>query len=464
MRVSGLGAPATARAKRSARSAGFAALLLCLLGTAAAPRPAAAALTDLLVPQEARLKNGLRVLTLEDPTAAVATFQVWYDVGSRNERPGITGITHLFEHLMFKGSKNVGAEEHTRLVQSVGGVDNAFTTWDVTVYWANVPPDQLELIARLEAERMSTLRLTAENLKSERKVVKEERRYRVEDNPIAKAVEEMTAVAYVAHPYQWPTLGWMSDLDALTLADVQDYYVTHYAPDKATLVVCGPVTHARVVGLAEKYFGKLKPGKPAPPVSTVEPEQRGERRAVVNANAQLPVVIAGYKIPPDSSADTPALEVVSRILSQGQSSRLYKKLVYEDQTALFAGGVALGRKNPGLFYAFAAVKPGKDRAQVEDTLFAVIDRLGRDGPTEEEMGKAKNQAESDFVFGLETPQNRADALGNAALIGGDARRAGRKLEDIRAVTAEDVKRVVTAYLVRDRRTVVWVVPAERSGS
>jgi zinc protease len=365
---------------------------------------------------------------------------------------------------MFKGSKNVGPEEHTRLIQAVGGVDNAFTTWDVTVYWANVPPDQLDLVARLEAERMSTLRLTAENLKSEREVVKEERRYRVEDNPIAKAVEEMTALAFEAHPYQWPTLGWMSDLDALTLADTQDYYATHYAPDKAVLIVCGPVTHAQVTALAQKYFAKLKPGKPAPPVSTVEPEQRGERRAVVNANAQLPVVIAGYKIPPDSSADTPALEVVSRILSQGQSSRLYKKLVYEDQSALFAGGVALGRKDPGLFYAFAAVKPGKERAAVEDTLFAVIDRLGREGPTDEEMGKAKNQAESDFVFGLETPQNRADALGNAVLITGDAGRAGRKLEEIRAVTSADVQRVVNTYLVSDRRTVVWVVPTERSGS
>jgi len=463
MRVPGPGAPATARATRSARGV-VAALLLVLFGAAAAPPPAAAALADLLVPEEGRLKNGLRVYTLADPTAAVATFQVWYDVGSRNERPGITGLTHLFEHLMFKGSKNVGPEEHTRLIQAVGGMDNAFTTWDVTVYWANVPPDQLDLIARLEAERMGTLRLTDENLKSEREVVKEERRYRVEDNPIAQAVEEMTALAFVAHPYQWPTLGWMSDLDALTLADAQDYYATHYAPDKAALIVCGPVTHAQVMGLAQKHFAKLKPGKPAPPVSTVEPEQRGERRAVVNANAQLPVVIAGYKIPPDSSADLPALEVVSRILSQGQSSRLYKKLVYEDQTALFAGGVALGRKDPGLFYAFAAVKPGKERAAVEDTLFAVIDRLGREGPTDEEMGKAKNQAESDFVFGLETPQNRADALGNALLVGGDARRAGRKLEEIRAVTPADVQRVVNTYLVADQRTVVWVVPTERSGS
>ncbi len=217
----------------------------------------------------------------------------------------------------------------------------------MTVYWENVPPDQLELCARLEADRMSTLRLTAENLKSEREVVKEERRYRTDDQPIGRAVEEMSALSFMAHPYQWPVLGWMSDLNAITLDDVKDYYAIHYAPDKATLVVCGPVTHDAVMRLAEQYFGKLKPGRPSPPVSTVEPEQQGERRSTVHAVVQLPVVIAGYKIPADSSADAPALEVVSRILSQGESSRLYRKLVYEDQTALFAGGTAAPTRDPG---------------------------------------------------------------------------------------------------------------------
>jgi zinc protease len=433
------------------------ALALSAQGLAAAP-------ADLLLPKEGRLGNGLRVLTLEAPTASVLSFQVWYDVGSRNERPGITGISHLFEHLMFKGSKNVGPEELARLIQAVGGVNNAFTTWDVTVYFEDVPPDQLDLCARLEADRMSTLRLTPENLKSEREVVKEERRFRVDSQPIGQAVEEMTAVAYEAHPYQWPTLGWMSDLDAITLEDAKDYYAIHYAPDKATVVVCGPVAHADVMKTVQKYFGGLKPGKPSPPVPTVEPEQKGERRSTVKGLVQLPVVIAGYKVPPDSSTETAALEMVSRILSQGESSRLYQKLVYEDQSALFAGGLALGRKDPGLFYAFAAVKPGKDRKAVEDTLFAVIDRLGRDGPTAEEIQKAKNQAEADLVFGLEGVEDRAQAVGQAALITGDAKAAARRLDALRAVTAEDIRRVVTTLLIADHRTVVWVIPGERSGS
>jgi zinc protease len=421
---------------------------------------ALAAPADLLLPKEGRLKNGLRVLTLEDPKAAVLSFQVWYDVGSRNERPGITGISHLFEHMMFKGSKNVGPEEHSRLIQAAGGEDNAYTTWDVTVYYEDVPPDQLELCARLESDRMSTLRLTPENLKSEREVVKEERRYRVDSQPIGQAIEEMTALAYMAHPYHWPTLGWPSDLDAINLDDVKSYYAIHYAPDKATLVVCGPVTHEQVMKVAEKYFGSLKPGLPSPAVTTVEPVQQGERRSTVQAIVQLPIVIAGYKVPPDSSSDTPSIEVANRILSQGESSRLYKKLVYDDQSALFAGGFTLGRKNPGLFYAFAAVKPGKDRTAVEDTLFAVIHRLGANGPTAEELTKAKNQAEAELVFGLASAEDRATAVGTAALITGDFHAASRQLDEVRKVTADDVRRVVAQYLQPNGRTVVWLVPKE----
>jgi len=421
---------------------------------------AQAAPADLLLPKEGRLKNGLRVLTLEDPKAAVLSFQVWYDVGSRNERPGITGISHLFEHMMFKGSKNIGPEEHSQIIQAAGGQDNAYTTWDVTVYYEDVPPDQLELCARLESDRMSTLRLTPENLKSEREVVKEERRYRVDSQPIGQAIEEMTALAYVAHPYHWPTLGWPSDLDAISLDDVKDYYGIHYAPDKATLVVCGPVTHDQVMKVAEKYFGPLKPGRPSPPVVTQEPQQNGERRSTVQAIVQLPIVIAGYKVPPDSSSDTPALEVANRILSQGESSRLYKKLVYDDQSALFAGGFTLGRKNPGLFYAFAAVKPNKDRQAVEDTLFAEIDRLGHDGPTTEELTKAKNQAEAELVFGLESVEDRATAVGQAALITGNANAASRELDEVRRVSLDDVRRVVATYLQPTQRTVVWLVPKE----
>src|SRR5688572_32410584 len=231
------------RGPRAARAILSAWLVAALSATAV---PAGAAdVAALVTPTESRLKNGLRLLSLTDPHAAVSTFQVWYDVGSRHERPGITGISHLFEHMMFKGTKKVAPEEHARLVQAVGGLNNAFTTWDVTAYWQALPPDQLELAARLEADRMSNLSLTEVNLKSEREVVKEERRFRIENAPVGRAAELLAAVAFDASPYGWPTAGWMRDLDAITLDDFRDYYAIHYAPDQATILLAVPAPPAQ---------------------------------------------------------------------------------------------------------------------------------------------------------------------------------------------------------------------------
>ncbi len=431
---------------------------------ASAQEGAAASVARLVTPEEGRLKNGLRVLSLVDPGASVSTFQVWYDTGSRNERPGITGISHLFEHLMFKGTKKVKPEEHAQLVQAVGGVNNAFTSWDVTCYWQALPPAELELAVRLEADRMANLALTEDNLRSEREVVKEERRFRVDNQPLGQAVELLTATAYDANPYHWPTLGWMRDLDAITLDDCREYYAIHYAPDKATVVIAGPTTHADNMKLVTKHFGGLKPGKPAPRVLTGEEPQRGERRAELKTEIQLPVLLGGYKVPPDSSADTPVLEVINNLLSNGQSSRLYRKLVYEDESALFASGLTLGRKDTGLFYVFAGVKPGKDRDSVEATFFREVERLAEEPVSDAELARVKNQLEAGLVFGLETVQARAQAVGNAALITGDPRAAARGLDDLRAVTKEDIQRVARTWLVPDNRTLVWVLPRPRRES
>ncbi|MEO6461483.1 MAG: pitrilysin family protein, partial [Candidatus Eisenbacteria bacterium] len=342
---------------RLARAVQTAGLLALAVATPAGPA-AAAEVADLLSPQESRLPNGLRLLSLSDPRAAVSTLQVWYAVGSRNERPGITGISHLFEHLMFKGTRKTAPEEHARLIQAVGGLNNAFTTWDVTAYWQALPPDQLELAARLEADRMGNLVLSEANLKSEREVVKEERRFRTDNSPIGRAAELLSSVAFDASPYSWPTVGWMRDLDAITLEDCRDYYGIHYAPDKAVIIIAGPTSHADNQKLVEKYFKGLKPGRSAPRVPLGDVPQQGERRATIETEVQLPFLVGGYKVPPDSSADSPVIEVISNLLSNGQSSRLYRKLVYEDQSALFAAGLFLPRRDVGLFYAFAAVKPG----------------------------------------------------------------------------------------------------------
>ena len=444
------------RAARAALIAGA----VALVSAAPAPSPARAAdVAALVTPEESRLPNGLRLLSLTDPRAAVSTFQVWYATGSRNERPGITGISHLFEHMMFKGTKKVAPEEHARLVQAVGGLNNAFTSWDVTAYWQALPPDQLELAARLEADRMANLNLSEANLASEREVVKEERRFRVDNTPIGRGVELLSAVAYDASPYSWPTAGWMSDLDAITLEDCRDYYAIHYAPDKATVIVAGPTTHAENLRLVEKHFKGLKPGRPSPRVHVGEEPQNGERRATLETEVQLPFLLGGYKVPPDSSADSPVIEVISNLLSNGQSSRLYRKLVYEDQSALFAAGLFLPRRDVGLFYAFAAVKPGRDRDSLETVFFGQVDRLAEETVDEAELAKVKNQLEAQFVFSLEQVQDRATAVGNAALLGGDPKAAARRLERLRAVSAEDVRRVAAKYLTKNNRTVVWVVPA-----
>jgi zinc protease len=451
---------------RHPRTAGLFALLLLVLPTGARAQNAsgAASVAALITPQEGRLKNGLRVLSLVDPKAPVSTFQVWYDTGSRNERPGITGISHLFEHLMFKGTKKVAPEEHARAIQNVGGINNASTTWDVTYYWQALPPDQLELAARLEADRMSHLALTEANLASEREVVKEERRFRIDNQPIGRAVEALTALAYRTSPYHWPTAGWMSDLDKITLADAKDYYAIHYAPDKAVVVIAGPTSHEANMKLVQKEFGGLKPGKPAPPVVRGEAPQDAPRDSTIEAEVQLPILLAGYKVPPDSSADSPVIDVIANLLSNGQSSRLYRKLVYEDQSALYAGGLAFPRKDVGLFYAFCVAKPNLDRDSLSAKFFHEFERLADDPVDPAELARVQNQLEAQFVFGLEQVQDRATGVGNAALIDGDPAAAAHRLERWRAVTAADVQRVARAYLVPNNRSRVWVVPAPRKSS
>jgi zinc protease len=450
--------------------AGVLALMLLAAGRAQgqeaipATPGATASAAALVTPEEGRLKNGLRVLSLVDPHALVATFQVWYDTGSRNERPGITGITRLFEHLMFKGTKKVGPEEFARAIQAVGGVNDASTTWDVTYFWQALPPDQLELAARLEADRMSNLVLRDTSLASERQVVKVERSLQIDNQPLGRAVEMLTAQAYVSNPYHWPTAGWMSDLNAITLDDCKDYYAVHYTPDKAVVIIAGPTTHAANMQLVTKYFGSLKPGPPSPRVPRGEQPQYGARNATIEADVQLPILVGGYKVPPDSSADSPVIDVIACLLSNGESSRLYRKLVDEEQSALFAGGLAFGRKDVGLFYAFCAAKRDRDRDSLETTFFQEFERLARDEITEGELSRAQNQLEAQFVFGLEQVQDRAASIGMATLIEGDPQRAAQRVARWRAVTQQDIRRVAATYLVPANRTRVWVVPAPRRSS
>jgi len=404
------------------------------------------------------LDNGLTVLISEDHSAPVVTYQVWYKVGSKNERPGITGISHLCEHMMFKGSKNVGPQEHARLIQANGGINNARTSFDITYYWEKLANDKLELAINLEAERQKNLTPTLENLTSEREVVKEERRMRVDNSPFGAVFEQMLNSAFVAHPYHWEVLGFMSDLDNITLDDLKNYYKTYYAPNNAIAVVAGDVNPKEVMKLMHKYYDDI-PAQPSPPkVGTVEPEQKGERIAYIHKIAQMPAFMVGYHIPEFGHPDTYPLSVAARILFTGQSSRLYQKMIYQDQSALYVGGDCFLLQDPGLFYSFAIMQPGHTAEEGKNTLFEQIDKLKNEPVNEKELQKAKNQLESKFIFGLQSVENKGDKIGYYQTVLGDYNKLFEEAKEFQQVTAEDVMRVAKKYFDENNRNLVVLVP------
>jgi len=436
-----------------------------------APSPGAASdhaappgTNEIVSPEATTLKNGLRVLSLTDPHAAVASFQVWYDTGSRNERPGVTGVSQVLEAMMFRGTKTVGPDEFVRRLQAVGGLNDAQTTWDVTSYWETLLPEQLDLAARLEADRMANLALTPANLDSARAAVFRTRRQTVDGSPAARGLELLTSLAYDSSPYRWPTLGWPQDVTALTLEDVKDYYATHYTPDKALVVIAGPTTHAANVRLVEKWFGGLKAGPKAPRVAEDERPQFGQRQGTLEAETPVPILLLGYKSPADSSADGPVMDVIARIVSGGPASRLSKNLVEGAQSAYFATAFQAGRKDVGLFYAAAGLKSGHERDSLAAGLENVLESLAHDPVSEDELARAQNQLETQFWFGLDTMQDRASAIAGATLIDGDPAALARRIGRWRAVTSADVLRVARAYFRPQHRTLVWVQQPSRSGS
>ncbi|MBI5494630.1 MAG: insulinase family protein [Deltaproteobacteria bacterium] len=404
------------------------------------------------------LPNGLTVITVEDHAAPVVSFQVWVRTGSKNERPGITGVSHLFEHMMFKGSRKYGPEEHARIVQGNGGVPNAFTTRDFTAYYDDFPSDRLELAVQLEAERFQNLSITEENLKSEREVVKEERRLRTDNTPTGKAVEELLATVYKAHPYSWPVVGWMSDLDALTLADCREYFRAHYAPNNAVIVVAGDTTPAEVMKLVRRHFGRWRRQPPAAPVPTRDPEQKGERRVTLRMPAQAPLILGGWHVPAAAHADLAVLEVISNLLSNGKSSRLYQRLVHTDQTATAAAGGVFRLEHPGVFYAYAMVKPGEDPKKVEDAYLAEVEKLKTEPIADTELQKVRNQLESGHVFGLKRVHALGQEVAEAYLLEGSVDAFKTRLARWRAVTPADIQRVARTYFTVDNRTLITVLP------
>jgi zinc protease len=407
---------------------------------------------------EATLDNGLRVLLLEDHRSPIVSFQVWYRVGSRNEARGATGIAHFLEHLMFKGTPRHGPRQFARLIEQNGGQDNAFTTHDVTSYFVNIAADRLDLVIELEADRMQNLLLDPREIDSERQVVIEERRTRTEDDPGGFLGEAVSAIAFKAHPYGQPIIGWMEDLTRITPEEIRAFYKTYYVPSNAIVVAVGDFKAAEVLDRIRKTFGAIPRAPAPPPLKAVEPAQDGERRVRLEKQAELPIVYLGYHVPSHRSEDAPVLEVLSTILSAGRASRIYRNLIYDRHLALDAGGdYSYFAFDPSLFWFWATAMPGQTPDTLEKALVAEMERLKREPVTDEELRRAKNQTEAAFVFQEDSVHRRASLLARFELLGGH-RLKDDYLTRIRAVTAADITRVARAWFPEDKKNVGVLVP------
>jgi zinc protease len=404
-----------------------------------------------------QLSNGLVVVTLEDTATPVVSFQMWVKVGSRDEAR-FTGLAHLFEHMMFNGSKNLGPEEHAQLITARGGAVNAYTAWDQTVFFNDVTRESVPLVIDLEYERLAHLEITEESLAREKKVVLEERRMRSEDQPMGRAYEALFGLIWSALQYRTPVIGWKSDIEQATPEVCQKFFDTYYAPNNIVVAIAGDFDSAAALAHIERTLGTLPAAKVIPRNPTEEPEQRGERRSIVHFDLRGPLLVAGWHAPATGSPDGEALDVLSQILSDGRSSRLYRSLVHEAEIALSASGGYMEMKDAGAFLAVAGVRPDKSIKEVERLFFAEIERTRREPVTEAELSKAKRQLEVLFVNGQGTSHDLAERLGSDYSTFGRIRPLDERLARIRAVTADDVQRVARTYLVEDQRSVVYVVP------
>jgi predicted Zn-dependent peptidase len=409
---------------------------------------------------DTKLRNGLRVIISEDHSAPVFTLAVTYNAGSRDERKGRTGFAHLFEHMMFKGSENVGALEHPHLVFAAGGIMDATTNKDRTLYFATLPSNQLDLGLFLEADRMRSLEITQANFENQRAAVKEERLLRVDNQPYGRTFEVIEDLAYENFAYEHSVIGSMQDLDAATVDDAAAFFKTYYAPNNAVLSIVGDVDTKVALEKVRKYFESI-PAQPAPTaVDMTEPAQGEERRTTINDPlARLPRIDMVYKISPADAPDQDALQVLATILSSGRSSRFYENIVRQKQ--LSSGTVSAfpdGAKGPGLFNISATAAPGKTIADLEAAIEAEIERI-KTGPIEGwEMQKARAAAKSGLVSTMASSLGRAVALGDYALFENNPDKINSRADAIAKVTADDVQKVARQYLVKTGRTVVISVP------
>ena len=417
--------------------------------------------------QQKTLPNGLRVLSAVDHSSPTVAIQVWYHVGSKDDPPGRSGFAHLFEHIMFKATKNMKSEMMDRLTEDVGGFNNAFTNPDVTVYYEVVPSNYLETLLWAEADRLSGLTVDEPNFKSERSVVEEEYRQSYLAPPYGMLNYLIEQQTFTTHPYKRPTIGSIADLDAASLENVRAFHEMFYRPDNATLVVVGDFDPKQLDTWVARYLAPIpKPAIPLPRVDVKEPERTAERRIVHNApNVPLPAIALTYLAPSEKSPDSEPLQVAATILGQGDASRLYKSLIYEQQVAQSADAITDFREDAGVFYFNIVLASEKKPEDVERALLAEIKKIQDTPVSAAELNRAKNQLVTNELRQRETSNGKALALGESAVLLGDPNRVNTDLAKLQAVTAADVQRVMKKYFTATNRLVIYYLPeAAKTGT
>jgi zinc protease len=404
------------------------------------------------------LSNGMKIIIEEDHDIPNVAMYLFYKVGSRNERPGTTGISHFFEHMMFNGAKKFGPKQFDIEMEKAGGNNNAYTTNDLTVYTDWFPKTALRLMFDMEADRIRDLSFDPKMIESERGVVASERLTRTDNSNIGLLFEQLNAAAYTAHPYGWPVVGWPSDIKSWSMEDLKAHFKMGYAPNNCVMVVVGDVSSDEVLKLAREFMEPIPKQEPPPAVRTVEPPQIGERRVTIVKQSELPFQLVSYHIPNASHKDIPALEVLSAILSEGRSSRLYSRMVDRDQLALSASAQAERRLDAGQFLCYIRPRAGVDVAKTEKVLFEELEKVRTTEVPAEELRKAKNQLLTNFYREMKTISGRANQLGTAEIYLGSYQAMYDTPSRYEAVTAADVLRVAKQYLGDNQRTIATLIP------
>ncbi len=437
--------------------AAIAIAFLFALGAHTALAESAQVFDPLAAMQVRVLDNGLTVLMLEDHTTPVVSFQIWVNAGSGDEARW-TGIAHLFEHMMFRGSKQLGPEEHSRLIDERGGRWNAYTSRDVTVYFEDVTSEHLPVVIALEAERFTNLIIDESSLASEREVVMSERRWRSEDSPEGRAFEQLMGQSFLAHPYRIPTVGWMSDLEKMTVEACREFFDTYYAANNMVVAIAGDFDPDATLALLRRHFGQLRRAAVIPRNPQEEPRQLGPRHSTIEFDVAAPLLLMGWHAPPTGHDDAEALDALSLLLSKGLGSRLHRRLVYDEEIALSVSASYWELERAGVFYVQVQLRPGESAERAETLVLAELARLGRAPPTDAELERALRALEVANVSGQGSAYELAARMGREWTSFGRVRPLAERLAKFRSLTPADVQRVAGQYLPETGRSVVRMVP------